>query len=140
MSATDLSTVHNDVIEGAMAKPFKPPVRPSTEAMINAIQGEAYCSRRRAKQLLAMLRRARDYVRANPDAEYFPVKGRDYRRCHDVLEMVMPDDTIPEPGSAFDLINQGLLAPKRDEVGFVHSFGSIGSNRYCIIGVEIQTL
>lgn len=140
MSATDLSTVHNDAIEGAMTQPFVPPIRPSNEEMIEAIQRETYCSRRRAKRLLAMLRRARDFIRRNPDAEFFRIPRIDLIRCHDVLEMVMPDDTTPEPGSAFDVINRGLLAPKRDEVGFVHSFGSVGSSRFCVIGVEIQTL
>jgi hypothetical protein len=90
--------------------------------LISAIRAEAAdvgvrCSAGTAKALIWSLENAaRDCVIPG-DVYYF--SQRELDRMHHVLDVVMPDDTVATLGSAYALLQRGLLGP--NQVAFTHT-------------------
>jgi hypothetical protein len=75
---------------------------------LDAIVAEAGCSRSQAKRLLCFLEEACRAMRKH-GTRRFHLRQEHIDSIHDVLEVVMPDDTAPSEGSAHEKIDKFVL-------------------------------
>jgi len=87
--------------------------RPKYAEVVAAIVAESGCTEQKANQVYQFLARVRDCLREWSGGEeegyqdfVYHLTDADLDRYHDVLDLIMPDDTIARDGSAFALLNR----------------------------------
>jgi hypothetical protein len=99
-----------------------PPARPSRRQVIAAYTALGYD--------IDIIKGYVEYwyfvVAACRDNGYKPlyITGYNFRRYHHILEATLPDDTVPEDGSAADLLGRYLLDPQCGELHLGHTNAS----------------
>lgn len=130
----------------------EPPVRmvhrPKYAEVVAAIVAESGCTEQKANQVYQFLARVRDSLRIWREEEgyqdsdcqdfefVYHLTDADLDRYHDVLDLIMPDDTVARDGSAFALLNRRLL--RGNELTFVHTkVGELVVD--CAVSIHINT-
>ena len=140
-----MTVTTHDTASAAVASPAQAPqapTKPPINVVIKAIATESRakgvpCNRRRAKAVYNILALAVKQCRLYTGGVYH-LDDDDLDRCHAVLEVVMPDDTVARDGSAHDLINRRLL--RGDELGIVHTADYVAGVRNCTVCVSVHSL
>jgi hypothetical protein len=104
--------------------------------VIRAVMTETDCDELTATRVVNLLGRARH---ARRKLRYtYHLTNLDMHRCHDVLDVIMPDDVkMPMAGSAHDLANRFFLV--HPELTYVHL--KDGKNlEYCGVEIDVVTL
>ena len=115
------------------------PTRPTMGAVVRSIRDEACakgyrCNRRQAWELYLLLRDA--VVKARRSRYYrcqHVLSPRQYLRVHALLDVIMPDDTAPQPGSAHEVIQLSLLRGR--ELAIIHTKDAADE---CVLDLRLE--